>query len=307
MLNRLSNYSFQQSWVTIGSFDGVHLGHQALIHHLVDGAHQAGAPAVVLTFSPHPAVFFNRVPLAYSLTSPEERKKLLESLGVDQVIQLEFDAELANLSAVEFMDQMKEYLGISHLLVGFNFALGKNRNGDVPTLQILGKERGIEVEVISPIIIEGENISSSQIRSLLQNQQIKEANRCLGRPYSLSGDVIHGEARGTRLGFPTANINVPADRLIPGNGVYVTRARVNGDVFQSVTNIGIRPTFDHPLPAPRVEPHLLDVHEDFYSQHMTLEFIEFLRPEIRFPDSQSLIDQINRDVQRTREVLAHDA
>lgn len=307
MSNQLSDYSFQHSWVTIGSFDGVHLGHQALIRKLVDEAHHANSPALVITFIPHPAVFFNRVPLAYSLTSPEERSILLESLGVDKVIQLEFNAALANLSAAQFMDLMKEHLGISHLLVGFNFALGKDRAGDVDTLKILGKQRGIEIEIIPPVTVSGEHISSSQIRALLQNHEIVEANRCLGRPYSLAGEVVHGEARGRRLGIPTANINVPGDRLIPGNGVYVTRARVNGDVYQSVTNIGIRPTFENPLPSPRIEPHLLDVKEDFYSQYMSLEFIEYLRPEMKFPDAQSLIQQINHDIQKAREILAHDA
>lgn len=307
MTSHLSDYSFESSWVTIGSFDGVHLGHQALIRNLVDGAHQAGSPAIVITFNPHPAVFFNRVPLAYSLTSPDERALLIESLGVNQVIQLAFTADLADTTAIQFMDAMKKYLGLSHLLVGFNFTLGKNRSGNVDTLKILGSERGIDVQVVSPVAIEGEFISSSQIRGFLQNNNVKDANRWLGRSYTLSGEVVHGEARGRRLGIPTANINVPPDRLIPGNGVYVTRAKVNGDVYQSVTNIGIRPTFENPLPAPRIEPHLLDVKEDFYSQHMQLEFIDFLRPEIKFPDAESLIKQINEDILKAREVFAHDA
>ena len=307
MSSRLSDFSLQRSWVTIGSFDGVHLGHQYLVRKLVDGAHAAGSQAVIITFNPHPAVFFKRVSASNLLSSPEERESLLCTLGVDKVITLSFDASVANLTAEQFVQMMKEYLGIEHLQAGADFALGKNRTGTMLELARLGTPLGIEVEIVPPFVMDGKVVSSSLIRLLLQSEQVKEANTMLGRPYALTGEVVHGEARGSRLGFPTANMQIPAERLLPANGIYATRAIIDGESYPSVTNIGIRPTFDHPLSAPRVEPYLMNVDGDFYGKRLTLEFIEFLRPEIKFPDAASLIRQINRDVEKAREVLAHDA
>ena len=301
----LTEFSLKRSWITIGSFDGVHLGHQSLIKRLVEGARKENCISVVLTFDPHPAVFFKRAAEASLLTSADEREDLLHSLGVDQVITLRFDSSVANLSARDFVIQLKEHLGIRHLLAGVNFALGKDRTGDLTTLNRLGNELGLEVEVIPPFVLKGEIVSSSLIRQLLQSEQLSKANKLLGRPYRLSGQVVHGEARGSRLGFPTANMQIRADRLVPSNGVYVTRAIVNGHAYGAVTNIGVRPTFENPLATPRVEPHVLDVSDNFYDQQLDLEFIEFLRPEIKFPDTKSLIDQINLDIQKAREVLAH--
>ncbi len=305
--SRLIDFSLQRSWVTIGSFDGVHLGHQYLVRKLVEGAHAAGCEAVIITFDPHPAVFFKRVPASNLLTSPEERESLLYQLGADQVITLRFDASVANLTAPEFLSLMKDHLGIEHLLAGIDFALGKNRTGTIPELIRLGIPLGIDVEIVTPLLVDDLAVSSSQIRQMLQTGELRVANEMLGRPYSLSGQVVHGEARGARLGFPTANMQIPAERLLPANGVYVTRAIIEGKIYGSVTNIGISPTFNNPLPSPRVEPFLLDVNDDFYGDLLKLEFIEFLRPEIKFPDTQSLIQQINLDVLKAREVLAHDA
>ncbi|MEN6570914.1 MAG: bifunctional riboflavin kinase/FAD synthetase [Anaerolineaceae bacterium] len=307
MPSSLSDFSLQLSWVTIGSFDGVHLGHQALVRRLAQGARMDQSEAVVITFDPHPAVFFKRVPPSNLLTSPEEREELLCSLGIDRVITLQFDAALANLTAREFMLELKQHLGIVHLLTGVDFALGKDRMGDLTTLARLGSEFGFGVETIPPTRFGDQVVSSSQIRQFLQSEQLDKANAWLGRPYRLTGSVVHGEARGTRLGFPTANMEIPSERLIPSDGVYVTRATVNGVKYDAVTNIGTNPTFANTLTAPRVEPHFLDVREDFYDQKMDLDFLQFLRPEIKFADVQSLIDQINLDIQKAREVLAHGA
>ncbi len=307
MSSSLSDFSLQRSWVTIGSFDGVHLGHQALVRRLAQGARMDQSQAVVITFDPHPAVFFKRVPPSNLLTSPEEREELLFSLGIDRVITLRFDAALANLTAREFMLELKQHLGIVHLLTGVDFALGKDRMGDLTALARLGAEFGFGVETIPPTRFADLVVSSSQIRQFLQSEQLDKANAWLGRPYRLTGIVVHGEARGTRLGFPTANMEIPSERLIPSDGVYVTRATVNGVKYDAVTNIGTNPTFANTLTASRVEPHFLDVREDFYDRKMDLDFLQFLRPEIKFDDVQSLIDQINLDIQKAREVLAHGA
>lgn len=307
MPSRLSDFSLQRSWVTIGSFDGVHLGHQFLIRKLVEGAHSAGCRAVIITFDPHPAVYFKRVPASNLLSSPEERESLICSLGIDQVITLRFDAEVANLSAEEFVTLMKRHLGLEHLLAGVDFALGKNRTGTIAELTRIGLPLDIHVEVVPPFVLNGQIVSSSQIRQLLQSEQVRAANTLLGRPYSLTGEVVHGEARGSRLGFPTANMQIPSERLLPSNGIYATWAIIDGRPYPSATNVGVRPTFDHSLPAPRVEPYLMDTDGDFYGKELRLEFIEFLRPEIKFPDATSLIKQINQDVEKAREVLEHDA
>ncbi len=293
----------KHSWVTIGSFDGVHLGHQTLIKSLVEKAHACGDPAVVVTFWPHPAVFFNRAPKAYTLTSPEERKELIRAQGADDVLVLDFNQALANLTASQFMQRIKSLLDMKVLMVGPNFALGKGREGTVDQLSIIGAQLEVKVEVIHPVTFTQGMVSSSQIRADLNEYRVREASQKLGRPYRLTGQVVHGEHRGTGLGFPTANLEYLPDRLIPAKGVYATRAIVNGRTYASVTNIGVRPTFDNPLPIPRVEPHLLDMQDQLYQQQLTLEFIDFLRGEKKFETPQELIAQIQRDVDQTRQIF----
>ena len=301
----IKQLKLEHSWVTVGSFDGVHRGHQELIKNMTVQAHQNGRPAVVITFSPHPAVFFKRVPAGYSLTSPEEREALLKNIGVDHVVTLNFDTELANLTAQNFMQMLKDNLDLEKLFIGFDFALGRDRTGTMDVLQQFGKFMGYQVEVITPVRIEGRIISSSQIRQALREGKIKEANDMLGRPYSLEGPVIHGEHRGNKLGFATANISIPEDRLLPARGVYACRGMVDGKTYQAVTNIGIRPTFANPLEYPRVEPHLLDLNEDLYGKNLKIELLEYLRPEQTFANAADLIAQVNRDISKTKELFAN--
>ncbi len=292
------------SRVSIGSFDGVHLGHQALIKQLVAKAQAEGCPAVVVTFWPHPSTFFKRAPQAYALTSPEERRELICALGVDEVLTLTFDQALADLTARQFMQLLKDSVDVKTLVAGPNFALGKGREGTIDNLKLLGLEMGFEVEVMEALTGKEGMISSSQVRADLADHRVKEAWQKLGKPYRLTGQVVHGEHRGTGLGVPTANLEYLPERLIPANGVYATRAIVNGKEYASVTNIGVRPTFENPLPVPRIEPHLLDMQEQLYQQTLTLEFIEYLRPEMKFASSQELVAQIQKDILRTREIFA---
>ncbi len=299
----LRSKKIDRSWAAIGAFDGVHRGHQALFTKLVSGAHQSGCKSVAVTFDPLPAVFFKRVKTGNALTSVEERVNLIKALGVDEVIVLPFTRELADIDAASFMQGLKDSIGIEHLLAGFNFTLGKDRAGNVARLGEIGRQIGYEVEVVDPVKDDGEVISSSTIRRLIGSGEIAKANRFLGRPYSVAGEVVHGEHRGGKLGFPTANVDVPSERLLPAIGVYACKAYVDGKAYLAVTNVGVRPTFDTPLPAPRVEPHLLDTEDRFYDKYLSLEFYDYLRQEQKFPDSQSLIAQIKLDIEKTRRLL----
>ncbi len=300
----LDGVYLQGVWLTIGSFDGVHIGHQKVVQEIVAGAHQAGDLAVVLTFFPHPAAVLKKRQDPFYLTTPEERAELLGALGADVVITHPFNLEIAAMSARQFMTYLQAHLGIRHLYVGFNFALGRNREGDVPTLKRLGEELGYSVRVLPAVTVDGEIISSSQIRAYLAEGNVERAARLLGRPFHINGIVVRGDGRGKSLGFPTANLSVWAERAIPRAGVYVCKAQVNGKVWGAVTNVGVRPTFeDKPVP-PRVETHLLDFNDEIYGEEVYLEFLAHLRDEVRFPNPQALATQIQADVARARQLLA---
>ncbi len=299
----LQTLNSKHSVITIGSFDGVHLGHQHLLHQVVDHARKNGLQSVVITFWPLPALFFKRVPPRYALTSPEERIELIKKTGVDRVITLDFNQDLTSLDARSFLQILKSHTGFSWMFTGPDFALGKDRLGDTTALKEIGLQMDFQLEVISPRMEKKQVVSSSQIRQDLLAGRIREANRKLGHHFMLPGKVVHGENRGSKLGFPTANLEIAPERLIPGNGVYVTRAWMTESDHQAVTNIGVRPTFENPLPAPRVEPHLLDVDRDLYESEITLEFIDFIRPEKKFASVNKLIAQIKKDVRKTRKVF----
>jgi len=291
------------SGVTIGALDGVHTGHQTLFRKIVDGARQAKCQSVAITFDPLPALFFKRITTDHILTSIDERVALIKNLGVDQVVVLDFTREFADIDALTFMTEVKKALGLQKLFAGYNFTLGKDQAGTVAVLKEIGQQLDFEVEVVPPIRHGQEIISSSNIRKILKTGDVAKAAEYLGRPYALSGLVVHGENRGSKLGIPTANLAIPGERLLPAMGVYATRAHINGKTYLSVTNVGVRPTFENPLPSPRVEPHLLDTSETFYGKNLTLEFVEYIRPEVRFPDSKALVAQIQLDILKTREIL----
>ncbi len=291
------------SWLTIGAFDGVHQGHREILRKLTAGAHAVGAPAVVLTFFPHPMAVLHGPQFSFYLTTPEEKAFLLAEQGVDVVITHLFNRQLASTSARRFMTDLQAHLGIKQLWVGYDFALGRNREGDVDGLRRLGEEMGYALEVVSPVGADGEVVSSSQIRALLLAGEVGRAGDLLGWPYLITGEVVRGEGRGRKIGVPTANLKVWEERMVPGSGVYACRARLRGTPHLAVANIGVRPTFEaHPV-APRVEAHLLDFEGDLYGQEMELEFLERLRGEVRFPDAEALAAQIQVDIGQAREVL----
>jgi len=287
-------------WLSIGAFDGVHKGHRKLIHELVAGAHAEGVPAVVFTFYPHPAAILRGRNYPFYLNTPEEKAELLGGLGVDVVITHPFNRDVANTSAYNFILDLNRHLNIRHLQLGYDFALGKNRDGDISTLQRLGEKFGYTVEQTQPVVAGDSVISSSRIRFLLGAGQVEEAALLLGRNYKIQGLIEIGEQRGRTLGFPTANLAVWSERILPTAGVYACRAAVRGKTWGAVTNIGVRPTFEpHPVP-PRVETHLLDFDADIYGESIQVEFVSRLRAECRFPSIEELVTQIKKDVEQAR-------
>lgn len=294
----------QKVTLTIGAFDGLHIGHQKILKDLAAAAHAQPAPAVVLTFHPHPLEVLRGPRNSFYLTSPQEKAKLIESFAIDQLIAHPFDQTTANTSARDFVLLLKKQLDIQELWVGHDFALGHNRAGDLAALQKFGHELGFRVHLVEPVKLDGEVVSSSLIRALLAEGDVALAARMLGRPYSLSGEVVSGAQRGRSIGIPTANISVDPKRAVPATGVYVTWAKLDGTRWPSVTNIGMRPTFEDKLPAPVVETHLLDFSGgEFYGQTLQLEFVSRLRAEQKFPGVDELLDQIHKDIEAARSAL----
>jgi riboflavin kinase/FMN adenylyltransferase len=299
----LEEIHLANSWLTIGSFDGVHRGHQAILKTLVDGAHAAGVPAVALTFFPHPAaVLRNRLEPFY-LSSPEERADLLGDSGVDVVITHPFNLQVAGMSAHDFMSRVHRHLHPSHLWVGHDFALGRNREGDVDRLRQLGSDFTYSLDVMPPVQLDGETISSSQVRAALAAGDIQRVERMLGRPYQVSGEIVQGDGRGRLLGIPTANLDVWAKRALPKFGIYVCKAYIDGLEWGAVTNVGVRPTFENQTTTPIVEAYIMEMDKDLYGKQLRLDFILYLRDEQRFPSVQSLVDQMHRDIAQARQVL----
>lgn len=299
----LDEIQLENAWLTIGIFDGVHLGHQELLKRLVTGAHQENQPAIVLTFHPHPAILLGGNKEFKLLTTPAERAALLDSLGVDIVITQPFDQAFADQTAEEFMQRLRERLGLRHLVIGYDTALGRGRTGDAARLTQLGSELGFLVEAVQPVHSAEGILSSGNIRKLIQAGDVGAAAQCLGRPYSIAGAVVHGDGRGHHINLPTANIDYPPDKLIPANGIYATWVRVQGEKLRGATNIGTNPTFTPDRQTASLETHILDLDRDLYDQVLTLEFVSRLREERKYTSVEELLRQIQIDIAQTRSVL----
>jgi riboflavin kinase/FMN adenylyltransferase len=289
------------SVVTVGAFDGVHLGHQALIAQVVAMARATGGRAVVVTFFPHPAVVL-RGETPFYLTSPEEKRRHIARLGVDLLVQLLFTPETARIRAATFVEHLVR-IGVRALWAGPDFALGYRREGNLPVLEALGHQYGYTVHVAMEFHLGGRPVRSRRIREALRQGDVRAAAECLGRPFAVSGEVIAGARRGQRLGFPTANLAVWPEHALPADGVYACWADLPGGIRRmAVVNIGVRPTFDRSQER-IVEAHLLDWRGDLYGRRLTLHFMERLREERRFPSVADLVAQIHRDVERARALL----
>ena len=298
----LDELDLKNSWLTVGVFDGVHRGHQEIIKALTAGAHANDAPAVVLTFDPHPAKVLGRGDIKL-LTLPDERAELLGELGVDVVITHPFDKDIADITALDFMKQLKSHLGLQYLVLGYDSTVGKNREGNATRLTEIGQELGYAVEVVSALSDESGVISSTEIRKLISTGNVAEAERLMGHPYSLHGPVIHGDGRGKRINVPTANIGYSHEKIIPANGIYACWAYLQRERFRAAINIGINPTFTPDKQIPNVEVYLLDFDREIYGQDVRLEFVARLRDEVKFDSVDVLVEQIWKDVEETRKIL----
>jgi riboflavin kinase/FMN adenylyltransferase len=257
----------------------------------------------VLTFDPHPVAVLRPDKAPLYLTSVNERAHLFEQLGVDFAITHPFDTEVAALPAKSFLTRLKKHLGFSQFWVGYDFAMGHNRDGDIPALYELEKTFDYTLHVVDPVDLQGTKVSSSQIRALLSEGRVEEAGDLLGRPYQLSGEVIEGAKRGRTIGIPTANLDIDPRRAIPGRGVYACQAMVNHSRVDAVTNIGVRPTFENGPVRISVETHLLDFSGDLYGQVIKLAFLARLREERKFEGVESLVAQIQTDITQAREIF----
>ena len=287
------------SAVTVGVFDGVHRGHQHLVATLVESARRESLAAVAITFNPHPRTVLRPGVAVTYLTSLEERIELLQSLGLDAVGVLAFTSELAQLEPEEFLGLLVEELDMRLLVVGPDFAFGRNRAGTVDVSRGIGENLGFRVEVAPMLDEGGEKVGSTAVRQALADGDIGRVARLLGRPFSLRGPVVEGDRRGRELGFPTANIAIGLDRALPAYGIYVTRAHVRETSYESCTSIGIRPTFDVE-PRPTVEAFIIDFDGDIYGEELRIDLLERLRGEERFESAGALVAQMHQDIDQTR-------
>lgn len=289
--------------LTIGVFDGVHLGHQRLIRTAVERAASLGYASAVITFDPHPnTVIQPDIPLSL-LSSIEERSKLIEDLGADILVVAPFNREVMSTPAADYMRQIKHALPLKELWIGHDFALGRRREGNFTKLSEIGQELGYTVGTVARVLIGDQVISSSRIREALQAGQVADVVPLLGRFYWLEGKIIKGDQRGRTIGFPTANFSIAENHILPADGVYACYVTVDGQRYQAVTNIGKRPTFDGLKRT--VEAHLLDFEGDLYDKVLRLECIDRIRNEQRFAGIDALIAQIRKDVETAREIFAH--
>ena len=287
--------------LAIGVFDGVHLGHQALIRHLAEGARAAHATAVAATFDPLPIEALAPAAPPSALSDADERVALLAAAGCDAVALFRFDASFAALTAREFVRRVAGAGNVVRMVVGPDFRFGHDRTGDVALLREMGRELRFAVDVFDPIEVSGAVVSSTRVRNALAAGDVEGAATLLGRPYEVPGTVVHGERRGRGLGFPTINVATRPNRLLPKDGIYAVRTRVGDMRHDAAASLGVRPTFG--AGARWLEAYLLDFEGDLYGDLVHVSFIRRLRDELHFESPEALAAQIAKDVEETRRAL----
>lgn len=286
----------------LGNFDGVHLGHRAILKTAIDRARAAGGTAFAVTFDPLPAKVIapNRAPRM--ILTPEDKLELLRQSGIDGVIVINFTLELSRLSPADFVrGYLLGKIGARAVVVGHSVSFGHKRAGNAEVMAELGRRMGFETTVVGPVAVEGAEVSSTRIREFITAGEMRAAARLLGRDHFLSGTVAHGRERGRTIGFPTANLD-NATECLPPDGVYATRLQLADGAFASITNIGMRPTFAEP--ARTIEAHVFDFDRDIYGARVRLHIVERIRGERKFESGQALAAQISQDLKRAKEILA---
>lgn len=286
--------------LAIGNFDGLHLGHRALIERLTAKARELGLPASVMTFEPHPRELFSPDQAPARLTSLREKLGLLDACGIDRTYVCHFNEALAGLTAEQFIDRvLVRGLGVRYLIVGDDFRFGRGRGGDFAMLQQAGVEHNFGVEAMPTVDVEGERVSSSAVRKALAAGDLEHAARLLGRPYSISGRVVHGDKIGRRIGFPTANIQLKRKRAPLGGVFAVTVSGLDKRHLPGAASLGVRPTLGNDA-RPVLEVHLFDFDQEIYGRHLTVHFLHKLRDEAKYESLEALTAQIERDVAATK-------
>jgi len=294
---------FSRTVITIGNFDGVHLGHRAILARVVQRARELEAQSVAVTFEPHPLKVLRPEVDMPLLTTPAQKIKLLDLAGLEAVVVLPFTPEFAGIPAREFVQRyFLERLRIREVVVGHDYCFGRGREGNIELLEAMGRQHGFTVQVVWAVEMEGAVVSSSLIRAMLRLGKVTEAARLLGRAYEVQGKVVPGKGRGAKLlGIPTANIR-PENELLPATGIYAVRVHRGGEVLPGAANIGTCPTFENGEFS--LEVHLLDFAGDLYDESLGVDFVARLREERRFPSIEALAAQIQADIAAARRVLA---
>ncbi len=294
---------FTRPFVTIGNFDGVHLGHQLLFAEVVNKAYAAQGTSVAITFAPHPLKVVRPEVGIKLISTCEQKRELIALANLDVLIIIPFTKEFARMPAVDFVDRvLLGTIGVRELVVGYDYAFGKGRQGDIPFLRQQGQEKGFKVSVVEAFSVDGMLVSSTMIRKLIGEGRMEDVHKLMGRPYQLRGEVQVGQQRGGKLlGFPTANLHIAEDDLCPRHGVYVVQVIYDGRCYGGVLNIGCNPTFDGSRVS--AETHIFDFNQDIYGKPIKINLLQHLRDEKKFSGPEELIRQITRDIENAQEVL----
>ena len=302
ILSNLFEIKLPESTIaTIGTFDGIHIGHQKILNSLARFAKENSLKSVVITFDPHPRKIINKKNSIELINTIEEKKEKLKTLGIDYLIVQKFDEKFSETEANKFVEILKNNINIEKLIVGYDHRFGKNRNADINDLKKYGKELNFEVIEIDALEIEEVNISSTKIRSAIKDGNIRLANSYLGYNFFLSGEVVKGHSRGKELGFPTANLKVNDDKIIPKNGVYLVKSKIDHQDIYGMMNIGYNPTFNNK--SKKIETHFFNLNKNLYGKIIKIELLEYIREEKRFETVDDLIQRLKLDREKCLKLI----
>lgn len=304
IIDSFTSVKSEPSWVVIGNFDGVHVGHKAIIRALISKAHESRYRSVLITFDPHPKMVMEKIDQPFLLTTPSEKMELLSQFDLDLIINLSFNDHLSLQTGKDFLENISSQLGMIGLITGKSLIMGHDRLGDIQPIQPVLDQMGIALETVDPVEINGALVSSVSIRKALSAGIISMVNNLLGRNYQISGIVGHGKERGTSFDLPTANLVLDKFKLLPRQGVYACMGWIDGQPYPAMTNIGVRPTFDTDL-IPSIEAHFLDFSGNLYDKHLSLSFLARIRNEQKFNNKEEFLAQISKDKNEARRILDH--